>query len=376
MRLPLLARLILNVCVLPYDLYEYARDVVLLACGYDKKIFAECQGALVEGGAHDRAVVVAVRPSSAALPFLLSLLKGLRECDFYILVISTKRLSRDTAAAVLPHCHYLIERFPLGRDFGSYKMGVHWISTRASLKNIDTLALVNDSLYYPATMGLMIAELLGQKEDWLCLFENYESLYHAQSFFLVFRTNIIRSAAFARFWKNYPPFSSRLHSIRKGEVGLSRLLQRAGFAPYPLFSSARISRDVHSRLTGTQVAENFRRVMWSILDSKLKLSLTDTNKLLLDFPTNATRSMSLLAESRNPPHLLGLLCNVLYLAPLKRDICYRGHQLMADILVLSEGFTPEEKEAIASDLRAKGVPANFAGLSRLPLRLLYATGRI
>jgi hypothetical protein len=372
----LLKRLILNICVSPYDLYEYARDTVVLARRRDKLVFSERQGALLEGENQKRAVVVAIHPSPASLPFLLNLLKGLRDADFFVLAISSKKLPSDMAAAVLSDCHYLIERFPVGRDFGSYKMGVHWIGARPSLKQIDTLALVNDSLYYPAAINSTIRELLERKGDWLCLFENYQSLYHAQSFFLIFRTNVIASNAFRRFWEKYRPFSSRLHSIVMGEVGLSRVLIKAGFTPVALFTSARIYRDVYARLTTGEIANHFRRILWAILDRKLTLSLSDKYTLLVDFPSNAARAMSILAESHSPPHWVGLLCNDLYLAPLKRDICYQGIQTMAEMVVLSQGFTPEEKEAMANDLRAKGTPASFTGLRRLPLRALYATGRI
>jgi hypothetical protein len=204
------------------------------------------------------------------------------------------------------------------------------MATRPSLANVDTLALVNDSVYYPATTGALLGDLLEQPGDWLCLFENTEALRHVQSFFIVFRGEVMRSDAFVNFWKHYRPYSSRKHAIRNGEVGLTTVLDKAGYIPTVLFNPARICRDTYERLRAEAPGEDFERVMWSTLNrSWIKV---DEAQTLMASPTAALGFIAMLAERRGPTHVLGLLCNVLYGAPIKRDISYRGHQLIVDVL--------------------------------------------
>jgi hypothetical protein len=44
--------------------------------------------------------------------------------------------------AILPYCHYLIERFPVGRDFGAYKRGLIWFKDSGKLSDADVVVEV------------------------------------------------------------------------------------------------------------------------------------------------------------------------------------------------------------------------------------------
>lgn len=268
----------------------------------------------------------------------------------------------------------------MGRDFGSYKAGWEWIQKRGDLKNIDTLALVNDSLFYAKEIGATIKDMLAQKGGWLCMFENFQTLYHAQSFFQIFRAPVFHSAAFADFWQNYVPSSARMHVITKGEVGFTRALMDAGFEPHAYYNAMRLRADILGKFGNGPLP--------AMLEDTLNITFDFRNKkkddrpcarkedFLTLLPTDVAHKIGTMAETHNPTHAVGLLCNYLYQAPIKRDICYREVLAMSDLLALAQGFSAEEKESMFFDLRRKGVPANFAGIRKIPQRLLWKAGRI
>src|SRR5580698_1978220 len=123
----LLKRLALNFILLPYDLYEYAGDLKARLQRQDKIIFGEREGALTPPSPRKRAAIVAVYPSRHSLPFLANLLDGLAENGFFVLVVAGEKLPRDFEEFIRDRCHHIIEKYTVGRDFGSYKTGWEWI---------------------------------------------------------------------------------------------------------------------------------------------------------------------------------------------------------------------------------------------------------
>jgi lipopolysaccharide biosynthesis protein len=75
----------------------------------------------------------------------------------------------------------------------------------------------------------LIGDTLKSQHDWVALYDNYNVGYHAQSFFLCFGHELLRSKAFKTFWRKYRPFNLRHHVINAGELELSRLLIDAGY---------------------------------------------------------------------------------------------------------------------------------------------------
>src|SRR5262245_9780488 len=74
-----------------------------------------------------RVAVVAIHPTDDSIPFTQNLLVALITNGFYVLVVYNKSMSAAQQAAIVPHCHHLIERFSVGRDFGAYKRGLIWL---------------------------------------------------------------------------------------------------------------------------------------------------------------------------------------------------------------------------------------------------------
>jgi len=375
----LLKRLALNLLVLPWDMYQLARDMAARARKQYRIILNEEDGGLKQLGCV-RAAIVAAHPSLYSTPFLANLLDGLAANGFFVLIVATGNMPPAIKDMLLPRCHHLIERFPAGRDFGSYKIGWQWIQKRLGLKDLDAVAFVNDSLYYPHNIVATIKQTLAQTGDWLCLFENFQTLYHTQSFFQIFRGAILRSPTFLNFWRNYAPTCVRMRIIKKGEVGLTRALYDAGFQPQATFNTLKLRTDIRSALDVGTISEPFQDVLNLTLgfESRRLPGSPPVRKedFLALLPADVAHKVSVLVEKYNPTHSVGLLCNYLYEAPLKRDICYRDIVTMSDLITLAAGFSAEEKEAMFADLHRKGVPANFAGIRKIPQKLLWTTGRI
>lgn len=390
----MLKRLIIRSVILLYKLQAnfitHSKDRFNLALGRDKLIYAEQAGYLPVAKNIERVAVVALYPNKNILPFIVNLMDGLANNGFFVLGVSPKKLSSEISEPLRAHCHMLLECFPIGRDFGSYKVGINWIKRQPYLANMNTLALVNDSLYYPQHINKSINDLMSLDGNWLGLYENYQMGRHVQSFFEIFRGDALKSENFKNFWNRYKPFSSRLHCINKGEKGLTKALILGGFTPSVLYNSASLKKEVYKNLTCDNINTNFYEIIRSSLGSFNKkiypsytLNFTDGSYLsykgkkgkfdcifsseemkCLYAEQNST-IISYLAENYNPTHGLGLLINFLYQAPIKRDLCLKWERhTFSEILFMCCGFTDSEKELMQIDLRSRGNVASLVLLSR------------
>jgi hypothetical protein len=371
----LFLRLIRYVC----DIFTHANDLFNMALGRDKLIYSEGAGKFERQASYARAAIVALYPDENSLPFAANLMNGLNENGFFVLAIIAKKIPANLSQRLQENCHVLIERFPIGRDFGSYKMGLDWIEKQPEFKNVDTIALANDSMFYPQHITHTIRDLLALGSDWLGLFENFQTRRHVQSFFEVFRAPILKSASFKKYWKKYLPLSSRTHSICKGETGLTSTLIRAGFNPLVLYNSTSIRESLIQKLDDNN-AEQFSNIAHLLVlacqNSRMRARnvlidesfyLTLFNDLTGKFANMSAdikkveiaQRIAASAEVMNPTHAVGLACNLLFNAPVKRDLCYRKILYCCDLLPYVHGFSEQEKKCMLSDMTRRGFPASF-----------------
>jgi hypothetical protein len=366
-----------------YDLRLFVADLVAIHLRNEfTHLRFERAGLLKDPSNIASVAVVAIDPTDDSIPFSQNLLAALTKNNFYVLVVYNKSMSAGQQAALLPYCHYLIERFSVGRDFGAYKRGLIWLKKNGKLSNANVVVLANDSMFYPASFSETVSEMLSLSEDWITLFENFQFHHHAQSFFLLFRRPVFESSYWRIFWDRYKPHSSRIHCIKKGEKGLSSALLKGGFFPYAIYNAARVTTTLRSLID----AENARS--GGIAELLLRLhghdrtalqrysrnrsiedAINDRNRLIED----AIINVGLLMHRLNPTHAAGLIINVSLIAPLKRDLCYRGTYDLTEVVSYVRGFTEKELQAMISDLRRKGFPAATAWGTR---KALWALGRI
>jgi hypothetical protein len=360
------------ICCWLYDLMLLMGELPAILLRRHLRTRALYRGKLNPIDKPSRVALLALLPSDESMPFTLNLAEALVTNDFYVVVISNKVLPPRQRDALLVRCHHLIERFPIGRDFGSYKLGLLWLKQNGDvLAKADTLLLANDSMFYPACTKALISKLTNRDGQWLCLFENFEINYHAQSFLQIFRRDVFSSAAFTRFWDRYTPFSSRTHAIRRGEAGLTRELVKVGFFAWPFYNSFDLVNAIREavRDEGVEIGPVGKLILELYGDTPRPERSPFLRSASLE---RAIKRIEELMHNSNPTHSCGLIANVILGAPIKRDVCYRGAYDMTLLLRSIKGFTADEMSAMYVDLRKRGVPATIRGIRRL----LYSRGRI
>ncbi|HUC17140.1 MAG TPA: rhamnan synthesis F family protein [Acetobacteraceae bacterium] len=370
---------------LAYDLLEWLRDLFLVrVLGRHRIVTHDVtrEGCNFDGATH--IAIVAVRPAGGSDLFTLNLINALAEQGFYILLMSNAPLSEGQRNVLLSRCHRIIERAPVGRDFGCYQAGLRTLGlfNGGLPAACECLVLANDSMFYRSDLSDIISEMMQFDNPWVAMFENFEQAYHAQSFFLMFYPQIFRSPVFGRFWRKYKPYSSRKHTIRKGEVGLTRTLRKARFVPSVCFSSTRIRQVIEAAQADPLEICNllpycsdmsWREWAEELLEmAKHGLSIEERSPTLLFAWQNFLRTIAHVSESANPTHVVGLILNCMAKAPLKRDVCYRNIFTINQVLGYATGFDARELGAMEVDLRSKGL---FVSLS-FPKKLLCVRGRI
>jgi hypothetical protein len=361
-----------------YDLRTHARDHLAMA----QKLHLEIIRSSVSGIPTDmrRIAIVAIHPSEACLPFILNLLEALKASGSSRLVLSTKRLSASLAEPLIEHSDRLIERHGIGRDFGSYQMGIGLLKEWGVYDSVDTLVLANDSMFYQSGFSETLSGMLNS--DWSALFENYEIHYHAQSFFQVFGRPVLQSKAFNKFWGDYVPLSSRKHAIDNGEVGLSTKLIKAGYFPSVVYTSRRLMDALSKRYETGQDIDLVSKTLYATMGPRYAEMLRNlaVNQPSAMLERNASSLLECTiaseiarrSETKNPTHTVGLLANVLLNAPIKRDIAYRGCATAGEVLRVASGYSPQEIACMERDFRIRGNPAMLTGLRRM----LYNAGCI
>lgn len=156
-----------------------------------------------------------------------------------LVVVSTAQL-RDEDREWLAARVLLVERENVGYDFLSYQRG---LQADGDLTGYDEVVLCNDSFVGPLRPYAEIFDrMAGRAVDFWGITRSDRRKRHLQSYFMVFRRQVVVSAAFADFWDNLVPLANRGQVIRRYEVGLSRTLARAGFRFAGYFRENRAER--------------------------------------------------------------------------------------------------------------------------------------
>ena len=216
---------------------------------------------------------------------------------------------------------------------------------------------------------------------------------------------MIQSAAFWKFWRQYQPYSARVHAINKGELGLSQCLRRERFVCDPAYSSVRLAAALATEpLTLEEVSEltpfsdNWDVSTGKVFNSVIQLEHTPTESPVASTESEAPAWSSELSnisddtrermekqlskywafwlaqqfEAANPTHSSALICNRLFIAPIKRDVCFRGVLGIHQLLRYASGFDSDELAAMHRDLRTRSLGWRMSGVQRI----LFSKGRL
>ena len=164
---------------------------------------------------------------------VLFCLQHLMELGFQICFVSNSELSLASEAALNKFCARIIVRENTGLDFGMWQRAL----AGYDLSQLDELLLTNSSIIGPVQPLAPIWQHPAVAScDFWGLTDNEELNRHLQSYFLVFRRQVIQSPRFAEFWRSVLPYKDRQQVIFSYELGLSQWLEEGGFnwrAVYP-----------------------------------------------------------------------------------------------------------------------------------------------
>jgi len=158
--------------------------------------------------------------------------KELHAAGFNVVFISTAALPARERNKLSPYTMDIIVRENKGYDFGS------WIEAYERYKPTcaELLLLCNDSVYGPFwDLRRSLHRLLGVEADFYGMVISHEKQRHVQSWFMLFMPCAHQSQTFREFMISDCAALSKTEVINRMEIGLTRVLEAAGFKSHALY---------------------------------------------------------------------------------------------------------------------------------------------
>ncbi len=275
------------------------------------------------------------------LPFYVkNMVEALIANHVRVVVAVNGEVNADARSYLESHCHRVIYRKNTGRDFAAYQDAL----SIEMLDRYQKVLLVNDSVFYfKKNLKKLIGDTLKSQQDWVALYDNFNVGYHAQSFFLCFGGEVLRSQTFKTFWRSYRPFNLRHHVINKGELHLSHALIDAGFHCHVIMNG----QDLESRLQALSPPELSRLkdfLTVSFLKSHPEV-LGKEGNLFIHHLVFACESFPAPAPAHGLYPIFGILNDV---AVFKRDLALRRFTTTSEFLQLVQAMKLDESEISAA----------------------------
>ena len=171
-------------------------------------------------------------------PYIVTALSEIKKfVDDIVVVCNFGDKATDTSN-IEQYTNEVYFRENIGFDAGAYKDAIcHYIGKK-KLHEYNELLLTNDTYFAPL---YPFDEMFEMMENVECDFwgmtmhpggyiESIGSFgKHIQSFFLVFRENVLKSRVFFLFWENLECAKTKDYTIRNYEIGINKCLTNSGF---------------------------------------------------------------------------------------------------------------------------------------------------
>ena len=154
-----------------------------------------------------------------------------------ILVHSEARASLREQVDSIENLTCLHRRGNSGYDFASWAAGIELVAEE--WRSVDELLLINDSNF--GKVDLIFPILDRCDGQFICLTDSYETSYHAQSYFMLFRKDALHEGAVLDFFETYAFPSVKEEVVRHGELGLTRGMLACGFELTPMCPYQRVA---------------------------------------------------------------------------------------------------------------------------------------
>lgn len=181
-------------------------------------------------------------------PFVIHALQAMKAHCSAITFVSNSPVSAADRENLLHVCSRILINDNTGYDFYMWKLALQ----DADIVQYDEVLLMNSSVYGPVSdISSVFSAMDNVPCDFWGITECFQMQPHIQSYFLIFRHNVIQSSAFASFWQGVLPYTNKLQVIQSYEVGLTQWLVESGFVPgvlCPLEQLGRYCRDRGRRI--------------------------------------------------------------------------------------------------------------------------------
>lgn len=224
---------------------------------------------------------------------------------FSVFIVSNTPLNSNSRSRLKSLTWKIIERPNFGYDFGGYRDGILLLQRWGII--LENLLLINDSIWYPIYSGDQLIDDMMQSSYSLVgptLFgDDHSNRSRGRrtfigSFMVLFKEDVLGSVAFRSFWRNYRLTNNKQMTMKRGERGLSKTLENAGFKMHGVLSRESFKKILHS-LTLNDLVIELREL--NILDPRLismrrdllqkyeKSHMPTSNEILQSSHTNEER---------------------------------------------------------------------------------------
>lgn len=191
--------------------------------------------------------------------YIIYYIKELEKVCSKIILVSTSNITFKEIQKIESGITQVIKRENIGYDFYSYKIGLELIN----LKHYDEVLICNDSVYGPIVdIESVFYKMKDSNSNFWGITSSSSLNFHIQSYFILFKKDVITSNSFKLFWENLKILEKKEDIIKSYEVGLSQLLYKNGF------KSDTYLKDLNLEL---KKSDNLNSLLKKLLKSPLKI---------------------------------------------------------------------------------------------------------
>jgi hypothetical protein len=230
----------------------------------------------------DVLVVFAIYEKHKLRADIKNALNELNQLGYSIFLVNSRKLSQESRSELASYVSIYMERPNYGRDFGSYKDAILWAfkNLKDQMPLFKRLLILNDSVFYSRNdLQQFFSNLTESQSPVYGATINYQKIPHIGSFCLSVTKEVIQNKKFKKYWKKYRKTDLRAHTIKYGELALSRLLAKISPGDPPLevlFSGHEITRrlqeDEQLLKTIHNASRNSER-SWDALRSNIRVEM-------------------------------------------------------------------------------------------------------
>ncbi|MBE6461488.1 MAG: DUF616 domain-containing protein [Alphaproteobacteria bacterium] len=174
--------------------------------------------------------------------YVVYYLEKLKAVTDNIIFIADNPVFASEMDKIKPYCTYAVCKRHGEYDFGSYKRGVLYLARKQALDKISSLILCNDSCFGPVGGSFvdMFNIMRTKKCDFWGVLDNQDLSPHVQSYFMCFKSNVLKNKCFYDFFASVKKQKSVEEVIRCYELGTTKYFVEAGFVYKTYVNSADI----------------------------------------------------------------------------------------------------------------------------------------